>query len=298
MNFALILFLLLVVTFAAWLADRFVFRRRRLQAADAAVNEFDREGAPRLRESAGEVAVNTERERLRASRERQPLWLEYTAGLFPVIAVVFLLRSFVAEPFKIPSESMLPTLFVGDLILVNKYTYGVRLPVIHSKVLDVGSPQRGEVMVFRFPQDPSVDYIKRVVALPGDQISYENKRLAINGQEVSLTPAGRFEDRRRLAVYPQYSEKIGDIAYNILTELEKPSDIHPVLRFPHFDQCRYLSRGVSCTVPAGHYFVMGDNRENSLDSRFWGFVPEENIVGKAFFIWMNFSDLSRIGKFQ
>ncbi|MCL4185884.1 MAG: signal peptidase I, partial [Burkholderiaceae bacterium] len=114
MNFALILFLLLVVTFAAWLADRFVFRRRRLQAADAAVSEFDREGAPRLRESAGEAAVSTERERLRAARQRQPLWLEYTAGLFPVIAIVFLLRSFVAEPFKIPSESMLPTLFVGD----------------------------------------------------------------------------------------------------------------------------------------------------------------------------------------
>ena len=298
MNFALILFLLLVVTFAAWLADRFVFQRRRLRAADAAVAAFDRDAAPRLRASMGEPAVATERERLRATHEKQPLWLEYTAGLFPVIAVVFLLRSFVAEPFKIPSESMLPTLYVGDLILVNKFSYGVRLPVVHTKVLDVGSPQRGDVMVFRFPQDPSVDYIKRVIGVPGDKISYENKRLAINGVEVPLAPAGEFEDRRRLAIYPQYSEKIGDIAHKVLTELEKPSDIQPVLRFPHFDQCRYVSRGVDCTVPPGHYFVMGDNRENSLDSRFWGFVPERNIVGKAFLIWMNFGDLSRIGRFQ
>lgn len=298
MNFALILFLLLVVTFAAWLADRFVFQRRRLRAADAAVAEFERDAAARLRASAGESAVAIERERLRATHEKQPLWLEYTAGLFPVIAVVFLLRSFVAEPFKIPSESMLPTLFVGDLILVNKYSYGVRLPVVNTKVLDVGSPRRGDVMVFRFPQDPSVDYIKRVIGLPGDKISYENKRLAINGMEVPLAPAGEFEDRRRLAIYPQYSEKIGDIAHKVLTELDKPSDIQPVLRFPHFDQCRYLSRGVTCTVPPGHYFVMGDNRENSLDSRFWGFVPDRNIVGRAFFIWMNFGDLSRIGRFQ
>jgi len=298
MNFALVLFLLLVVTFAAWLGDRFVFSRRRQRAADAALTAFDREAADRLRASMGESAVATERERLRATREKQPLWLEYTAGLFPVIAVVFLLRSFVAEPFKIPSESMLPTLYVGDLILVNKYTYGIRLPVVHTKVLDLGSPQRGDVMVFRFPQDPSVDYIKRVVGLPGDKISYENKRLAINGVEVPLARDGEFEDRRRLVVYPQYSEKIGDIAHKVLTELEKPSDIQPVLRFPHFDQCRYVSRGVDCTVPPGHYFVMGDNRENSLDSRFWGFVPERNIVGKAFFIWMNFGDLSRIGRFQ
>ncbi|MBC6958182.1 MAG: signal peptidase I [Lautropia sp.] len=298
MNFALILFLLLVLTFVAWLADRFVFRRRRVRVADAAVRDFEREAAARLRASMGEPAVAAERERLRAVHEKQPLWLEYTAGLFPVIAVVFLLRSFVAEPFKIPSESMLPTLFVGDLILVNKFSYGVRLPVVHAKVFDLGSPQRGDVMVFRFPQDPSVDYIKRVIGLPGDKISYENKRLAINGVEVPLVAAGEFEDRRRLAIYPQYSEKIGDIAHKVLTELDKPSVIQPVLRFPHFDQCHYQSRGVTCTVPSGHYFVMGDNRENSLDSRFWGFVPERNIVGKAFFIWMNFGDLSRIGRFQ
>ncbi len=298
MNFALILFLLLVVTFVAWLADRLAFRPRRRRAAQAALAEFDRGPAGRIRASAGEAAVAAEREKLRAARERQPVWLEYTAGLFPVIAVVFLLRSFVAEPFKIPSESMLPTLFVGDLILVNKYSYGLRLPVIHTKVAELGAPRRGDVVVFRFPPDPSVDYIKRVVGLPGDKISYENNRLTINGNPVPLAADGDFEDRRRLAVYRQYSEKIGDIAHKVLTELDKPSDIQPVMRFPHFDQCRYVSRGVTCTVPPGHYFMMGDNRDNSLDSRFWGFVPEQNIVGRAFFIWMNFGDMSRIGRFQ
>lgn len=298
MNFALILFLLLVVTFVAWLADRFVFRLRRLRAADAAVAEFDRAGAAALGSSAGAAAVEAEREALRARRTRQPLWLEYTAGLFPVILVVFVLRSFVAEPFKIPSESMLPTLVVGDLILVNKFVYGVRLPVIHTKVLDVREPARGDVMVFRFPQDPSVDYIKRVVGIPGDQVTYQDKLLTINGRPVALEPAGEFADARRLTLYDQYSETLGDVSHKILTDLEKPSDIQPVFRFPHYDSCRYSARGVTCTVPPGHYFMMGDNRENSLDSRFWGFVPEENIVGKAFFIWMNFSDLGRIGRFQ
>ena len=298
MNFALILFLLLVVTFVAWLGDRFVFRPRRMRAAGLALAEFDRTEAPLLTRSAGAPAVRAEREALRNRRLRQPLWLEYTAGLFPVILVVFVLRSFVAEPFKIPSESMLPTLIVGDLILVNKFSYGIRLPVIHTKIIDVGEPARGEVMVFRFPQEPSVDYIKRVVGLPGDTVRYQDKHLTINGEEVGLVPAGEFEDARKLTLYRQYSETLGVIEHKVLTDPGKPSDIQPVYRFPYFDHCRYVDAGVTCTVPEGHYFMMGDNRENSLDSRFWGFVPEENIVGKAFFIWMNFSAPGRIGRFQ
>lgn len=298
MNFALLLFLLLLVTFAAWVADRLVFRPRRARAAELALAGFDRDAAPGLRASAGEQAVAAEREALRDRLERQPLWLEYTAGLFPVILLVFGLRSFVAEPFKIPSESMLPTLVVGDLILVNKFSYGLRLPVVHTKILDTGAPERGDVMVFRYPSDPSVDYIKRVVGLPGDVVAYQDKRLSINGQPVPLERAGEFEDRRRLTLAPQYSERLGETSYKILTDLEKPPFIQPMERFPHFEKCRYDSRGVTCTVPEGHYFVMGDNRENSLDSRFWGFVPEGNIVGRAFFIWMNFGDLSRIGSFE
>lgn len=301
MNFALILFLLLVLTFAAWLLDLLVLRGRRAREADLAVNTYQRDNAAALsalQASGGDGAVRAELESIRATRARQPVWLEYTAGLFPVIAVVFFLRSFVAEPFKIPSESMLPTLVVGDLILVNKFSYGLRLPVVHTKIANVGLPQRGDVMVFRYPRDPSMDYIKRVVGLPGDKVSYRDKRLWINGQEVPLVRAGEFFDSERLSYAPQYSEKLGTIEHKILTELEKPSFITAVEAFPFRDRCQYADGGVSCDVPPGHYFVMGDNRENSLDSRFWGFVPEENIVGKAFFIWMNFSDLKRIGRFH
>jgi signal peptidase I len=295
MNFALILFLLVLVTFAAWLADRFVFRPRREASAREALAQFD----ARLGAAAADPAAGAEeREALRQRLERQPLWLEYSAGLFPVIFVVFLLRSFVAEPFKIPSESMLPTLFVGDLILVNKYTYGVRLPVVNTKVVELGSPQRGDVMVFRYPPDPTVDYIKRVVAIPGDTLRYADGRLSINGQQVPLASAGEFEDRRRLLIYPQFSETLGNIPHKVLTELNKSSRIESMGRFPHFDRCNYRGTSIECTVPQGHYFVMGDNRENSLDSRFWGFVPDENIVGKAFFIWMNFGDMGRIGRFH
>lgn len=298
MNFALILFLLLLFTFLAWLAERFYFLPARLKAADAAVIEFEQSMGPGLRASHGENALNAQLAAVRASRERQPWWLEYTAGLFPVILVVFVLRSFVAEPFKIPSGSMIPTLMVGDLILVNKFTYGIRLPIIHKKVLPVGLPERGDVMVFRYPRDTSIDYIKRVVGLPGDTVSYLNKRLRINGEEVELTPQGSFIDSERLTEEPKYLETINGRAHKILTDLEKPSLIAPVETFPGMEGCSYTSAGVTCKVPAGHYFVMGDNRENSLDSRFWGFVPERNIVGKAFFIWMNFSDVSRIGTFK
>jgi len=264
MNFALILFVLLLVSAVAWIID-LVFL------------------APARR---------------RAGRIERPIWLEYTAGLFPVIAVVFLLRSFLFEPFKIPSGSMVPTLLVGDLILVNKFTYGIRLPVIHTKVMSLNEPQRGEVMVFRFPKDPSVDYIKRVVAIPGDRIQFENNRVTINGTPAPMKDAGEFYDSERLVYYRQYSEKLGEIEHKLLTELDKPSFISGVDPFPYRDQCSYGRAGLSCTVPSGHYFVMGDNRENSLDSRYWGFVPEQNIVGKAFFIWMNFGDISRIGRFQ
>ncbi len=294
MNFALILFLLLLLTFVAWVADRMWFLPRRRREAKALLDAFERSqagGAPVGDPSAARAAIAEK-------ALRQPAWLEYTAGLFPVIAIVFFLRSFVVEPFKIPSGSMIPTLLVGDLILVNKYSYGIRLPLVHTKVLELGRPERGDVMVFRFPRDPSMDYIKRVVGLPGDKISYQNKRLRINDQDVPLAEAGEFYDSERLTYSRQYSEKLGAIGHKILTELEKPSFISAVDAFPFRDRCEYLGTGLTCVVPPGHYFVMGDNRENSLDSRFWGFVPERNIVGKAFFIWMNFSDLKRIGRFH
>lgn len=298
MNFALILFLLLLVTFVAWLAEKLLLRPARQRKAEQEVAEFDAALAPALLRSHGEKAVQAQRHGLIATRMRQPLWVEYTAGLFPVIFIVFALRSFVVEPFKIPSGSMIPTLMIGDLILVNKFTYGVRLPIIHTKVVPLGEPERGDVMVFRFPRDNSVDYIKRVVGVPGDTVSYLNKRLVINGEPVELDPDGAFIDTERLNEIPRYIETLGDKPHKVLTELNKPPDIRPVEAFPMMENCQYSTAGLVCKVPEGHYFMMGDNRENSLDSRFWGFVPEANIVGRAFFIWMNFGDLSRIGAFH
>ncbi|MBE0592830.1 MAG: signal peptidase I [Burkholderiaceae bacterium] len=298
MNFALILFLLLVVSFAAWIADRLRFRPARLRAAAAALEAFDAQGAPQVRAKEGEEGLRAERRRIHENAMRQPWWLEYTAGLFPVILIVFVVRSFVAEPFKIPSGSMMPTLLTGDLILVNKSTYGIRLPIVHTKVVPLGLPERGDVMVFRYPLDTSIDYIKRVVGLPGDEIEYFNRRLRVNGEEVPLAPDGEFFDAESLSFGSQYLETLGERPHKILTNLEKTSSITPQSFTRFRDRCTYNSEGVRCTVPDGHYFVMGDNRENSLDSRFWGFVPEENIVGRAFFIWMNFGDLKRIGTFE
>ena len=290
MNFALILFLLTLFTMCVWLLDIFILAPARRRSAAARIASWERDQAAR-----GAEPSPAARQKMQEAAARRPAWLEYTAGLFPVFIVVFLLRSFLFEPFKIPSGSMIPTLLVGDLILVNKYSYGVRLPIINTKVLDVGLPQRGDTMVFRYPLDTSVDYIKRVVGLPGDKVVIRNNRLTINEQEVPLEPAGEFYDVEQGKYVPQYSETLGEVTHKLLTELKNPTLIRPIQGVPHSDKCSYSPTGLTCTVPPGNYFVMGDNRENSLDSRYWGFVPEENLVGRAFFIWMNFGDLKRIG---
>jgi signal peptidase I len=261
-NFALILFVLVVITGALWMLDRFHARKQRAPGAAA------------------------------------PWWVEYGASFFPVILIVFALRSFVVEPFKIPSGSMIPTLVVGDFILVNKWTYGIRLPVINRKIIDVNDPERGDVMVFRYPADPSLDYIKRVVGLPGDRIEYHNKRLRINGETVSLTPVEDYLHPDRLYYSPQYEEVLGDVAHRVLIERDIPPFIPQVLNFPYRENCTYTTSGVTCNVPDGHYFVMGDNRDASSDSRVWGFVPNLNFVGRAFFIWFNFYDMKRVGGFH
>ena len=261
MNFALILFTLLVITGAVALADRLWL-------------------APR-----------------RGEDGREPWWVEYPKSFFPVILIVFLLRSFIVEPFKIPSGSMIPTLVIGDFILVNKFTYGIRLPIINKKVVAINDPARGDVMVFRYPDDPSLDYIKRVIGLPGDRIAYQNKRLFINGTEVPRKQLPDYLHRERISYSRQYLEKVGVVEHAILIDDDAPAALPFIRPFPFRDNCNYNDEGVTCTVPAGHYFMMGDNRDNSADSRVWGFVPEQNIVGRAFFIWFNLGELKRFGRF-
>ena len=198
---------------------------------------------------------------------------------FPILLLVFVIRTFIVEPFKIPSGSMMPTLIAGDFIAVNKFSYGLRLPVFNKLIFETGSPQRGDVFVFHYPKDPSIDYIKRVIGLPGDNIRYENKKLFVNDVEVSQTYTNiyKYSLKQDIEVSAkEYVEDHGDYSHSIL--------IHDI-----------PSESVEFAVPDGHYFAMGDNRDNSSDSRVWGFVPDELLVGKAFMIWLNFSEPNRIG---
>lgn len=203
---------------------------------------------------------------------REPRIVEYARSFFPVILIVLLLRSFLVEPFRIPSNSMMPTLLTGDFILVNKYRYGIRLPVLNQKIIGVSEPQRGDVMVFRYPRDPSVDYIKRVIGLPGDHIVYRNKMLIINGKVVAQEMLDKYRGVGSGVVMTGATDLMEDlegVKHNILVDPRKNMG------------------EVDLVVPDGEFFVMGDNRDNSNDSRFWGTVPEGNLVGKAFMIWMN-----------
>jgi len=259
LDFAAILVSLTAASGAIWLFDHLVFAKARAERA-----------------ALGREAT-------------EPTIVEYARSFFPVLFVILLLRSFLAEPFRIPSSSMMPTLLVGDFILVNKYAYGLRLPVLNKKFLDVGSPERGDVVVFKYPVNPSQDYIKRVVGLPGDQIVYRNKTLYVNGEEVAVEPIGRYIGEgsgRDMTGAEHLREKLGETPHEILR------------RQTSFAMPRLES---SWTVPEGAYFVMGDNRDNSEDSRFWGFVEERHLVGRAFFIWMNWDskgggvDFGRIG---
>jgi signal peptidase I len=295
-NFALLLFLATVVTGLYWIAERLWYLPRRRRAAE----ELEATAHRRRAElSARGIAVDDPR--LAEAKQKvlaQPWWLDWTAGLFPVIVAVFVLRSFLFEPFKIPSGSMIPTLLVGDLILVNKFTYGLRLPVLNTRLTEGTPPQRGDVMVFRYPPKPSLDYIKRVVGIPGDEVAYLNKKLTINGKPVPTTRLPDYFDRDAMRYFRHFEETLGDRKHRLLNDEERPAFVPGVEDFRFKQNCRYSLEGVVCKVPEGHYFMMGDNRDNSLDSRYWGFVPDRNIVGKAILIWMNFGDLKRVGSFE
>lgn len=296
-NFPLLLLVATVITGAYWLAERFFFLPRRRAAASALEARHDARRAELAAQGISQVDadISEARERLLS----QPWWLDWTAGLFPIILAVFLLRSFVFEPFRIPSGSMIPTLRIDDLILVNKFTYGIRLPVFNTRVTQGNLIQRGDVVVFHYPLQPSLDYIKRVVGLPGDEVTYLNKQITVNGQPVPQTPDGEFLDKSTVQYFRQMQETPAPgKQHSIIVDDQRPTLIPSVTQFPHRDLCQYSIEGVRCKVPPGHYFMMGDNRDNSLDSRYWGFVPDDYIVGKAFFVWMNIGDLSRIGFFN
>lgn len=255
MYFALFMVAILAVTGLIWLLDIAVLRKKRQIGVD------------------------------------EPWYVEYAKSFFPVILLVFMLRSFLVEPFKIPSGSMMPTLLAGDYILVNKFTYGLRVPILNNTFFEIDHPKRGDVFVFHYPPDPTIDYIKRVVGLPGDKIQYQDKHLIINGKQLDV----QFEDNYEYEMQGaniisarRSKERLGEVQHDILIH-----DI-PNQYSPDAPGARLLD-GETITVPEGSYFAMGDNRDNSADSRVWGFVPERNLVGKAFFIWFNFDNFGRIG---
>jgi signal peptidase I len=305
-NFPLLLLIATGVTGVYWLAERFYFLPRR-QAAAQALEAQAQQRQQDLQKLGIDKSETVDVQEAKQRLLMQPWWLDWTAGLFPVIFVVFVLRSFLFEPFKIPSGSMIPTLLIGDLILVNKYHYGLRLPVSNAKLTEGHAVQRGDVVVFHYPPNPNLDYIKRVVGVPGDEVAYVNKKLTINGQPISKDAQPDFFEPDTLSYLPQFEEKLpvngaADAnemrTHRLLNDTTRPAFVAGVSDFPFKDQCQYTPDGVTCKVPAGHYFMMGDNRDNSLDSRYWGFVPDANIVGKAFFVWMNFGDVKRVGSFQ
>ncbi len=278
-DFSLVLVLATGIAFVLWLVDKLLFAPGRNQVAkrlQARYPQWEQGGTDDRRQY--EQAVQ--------SQARQPVLFEYASSFLPVLAIVLVLRSFIVEPFQIPSASMVPTLEVGDFILVNKFAYGLRLPVVGTRVMEVGEPQRGDVMVF-FPPDDKRYFIKRVIGLPGDRVEIRDKRLMINGEVANQTllaelPAGK-------PSYQLYKEQIGLVEHAIRTELYKPRGRTPL---------GYDPDNLSLTVKPGHYFMMGDNRDNSSDSRFWGQVPEHNVVGKAFAIWMHWDSFFSIPSFK
>jgi signal peptidase I len=262
LDFSFYLFVAVVFTGTVWLIDKWFFEPKRNQLVDSSTDSHQG------------VEIS--------STGKEPVIVEYSKSFFPVLLIVFLLRGFVVEPFRIPSGSMLPSLYIGDFILVNKFAYGIKLPVLNKKIIEVNQPERGDVVVFRYPRDQNLDYIKRIIGLPGDHIAYYNKVLYVNGKPVEREFTGQYKGPGQTFA-SEYVEKLKDAEHAILLLPARPNNL----------QGEYI-------VPEGMYFVMGDNRDNSNDSRVWGPVPESHLLGKAFMIWMHYSDewhLNRIGNF-
>ncbi len=259
-DFSFYLFVAVIFTGIVWLIEKWYLKPRR----EVVVHEST------------EVHQGVEISR----KGKEPVIVEYSKSFFPVLLVVFLLRGFVVEPFRIPSGSMLPSLYIGDFILVNKFAYGIKLPVLNKKIIDIDMPERGDVVVFRYPRDPSLDYIKRVIGLPGDHVAYYNKVLYVNNKPVARDYVGQYMGPGQTSAN-DYTEKLEGAEHSILLLPARPNNL----------QGEWI-------VPEKTFFVMGDNRDNSNDSRVWGPVPENHLVGKAFMIWMHFSDemhFDRIG---
>lgn len=260
LDFSFYLFVAVVITGGIWLLDKFFLEKKRNQVVKSSTHIHQG------------VEIS--------SKVKEPVIVEYSKSFFPVLLIVFLLRGFIVEPFRIPSGSMLPSLYIGDFILVNKFAYGVKLPVINKKIIDVSEPERGDVVVFRYPRDQNLDYIKRIIGLPGDHIAYYNKVLYVNGKPIEREFVGQYKGPGQTFAN-EYKEKLDGAEHDILLLPARPNNL----------QGEYI-------VPENMYFAMGDNRDNSNDSRVWGPVPESNLLGKAFMIWMHYSDewhLDRIG---
>ena len=298
-NFALLLFILTVVTLGLLAGRALPLQAQRARRPPRSSKQQARHAPRRTGASRASSKVDGDIAQARDKLLMQPWWLDWTAGLFPVILIVFLLRSFLFEPFKIPSGSMIPTLLVGDLILVNKFHYGVRLPVINKKILANNDPQRGDVMVFRYPPDTRARLHQARRRRAGRRGRLPEQEADHQRQARPEAPQGRELRRRQHALLAAvHRETRPTWSTASRSTRAASSTTSRETRFPFIDSCRYSAEGVICKVPPGHYFMMGDNRDNSQDSRYWGFVPDENIVGKAFFVWMNFGNLGRIGSFN
>ncbi|HEX5488826.1 MAG TPA: signal peptidase I [Rhodanobacteraceae bacterium] len=268
-DFALALVLITAAFFVVWIVDRLAFaRRRRQRAADEGV------------------------------KPHEPLLVDYARSFFPVILAVLLFRTFLLEPFRIPSGSMMPTLLVGDFVLVNKFAYGLRLPVTDTKIIDIGEPKRGDIAVFRYPRNPKEDYIKRIIGVPGDTVTVRGEQVTINGKPVPQALVGpyngtdkvsiRMEENPNMSPVTEHVEDLGGVKHHTL-------HFAYIMPNPCSGGTRLSDGGCQWVVPQGYYFAMGDNRDDSEDSRFWGFVPEQNLAGKAFLIWFSLADWHRIG---